>query len=206
MAIKKKQRTIKYVIIRNFIMTLSTIIFALILYLLLISAAYEAGLILLANAEEKRVESLIENIKIKGARAILPSDSFVSFDENFHLLEAQNASDIIAEKSKLYLVGAYSSDNQNLYFKTVKKNEITYVFSYGLAAQFANPFLKSIFPNIEVFLVIVGLVLIVVIVGFFSTRLGRRLNNNFKLVEETTEQIRQENLVFKVEDSDIVEF
>jgi len=103
-----------------------------------------------------------------------------------------------------YSNGDTASGLSNYIICIVRDNDIL-IITYPLSMQFKNDELRKILPNAEMAIILLFLLQLLLIIAFWSNRFAKRINRELKTLLATTQQIKEQNLDFKVSNSNIVE-
>ncbi len=171
------------------------------------SIMLNSSVILPANYFEQKLESSRETI-LKSGRVtedMIPEGCrYGVYDEkgimiygNFSIKEATNAWH--AMESKRINAGG------NKYYKVFHRDDEVCIVQYSMMAQFAEPVLRKYLGSPELLGIFLFILIFVVEVLLLSTKFGRDFSKEMKKLIQVTENIKKQDLDFKLEHSNIGE-
>jgi len=165
----------------------------------------EGGIILPANYYENEIENNRESIiDAEYIQPLVPNGCiYVVFDKNDNIIETN-----ISNEDSINFIQNIKDKKlkyKKYYYKTINRQKDICVIGYKLSAQFANKTLQKYVPDAGLFTLILYIVLFILEVIIFSKRFSKRLSKEMKILKDTTENIKMENLDFKIQNSNIVE-
>lgn len=180
------------------------------LWVCLLYAAVFFHLILPANAVEQAVSAWMDSLN--GHMPITPRDipagaGFAIFDPEGALLQTN------LEGSALETAIGLASLGEQLYIRRaggticlrVDTDTQRVVVSYRLVASFRSPLLKQLFPNAELFFLLLLLLMLFADFLLIALRYARRLNGELQKLGAAADQILAQNLLFDAQETKLVE-
>lgn len=188
-----------------------TFLFAIALWVCLLTAATVSGLIVPANAAEHAVSDW--QASLDGHTAIAPEDipegvGYAFFDADGILLETDLGEDALADAKKLVARDSRTNiwrNGSRICFR-IDTDTQRVVVCYRLIASFRPPLLRRIFPNAELFFLLLLLFLLIADFILIALRYARKLNRELQKLAVAADQISQHNLVFDTHKTNLTEF
>lgn len=175
--------------------------------IVLLFVTIDNGIILPANYYEQIVET--NRIKISSA-PISDIDSLIP-DECKYAVFDLNGNSIISnvdkeETSELWdLIENDNTNKGNYYFKVISRNNEVCIVGYTLREFFKNVYLRKIFPNPDLLLIIVSLISFIIEIIILSRRFAKRISKELNILMNATNNITMANLDFSIGNSNIKE-
>lgn len=200
--IKKREKTLFYIFIKQVAIMAAIVVAELILLLVLFSIGLNMEIILPAN--------YTENYLLNNARQIAQSHPFSKellpknceyglFDQEGNYIEGNTENidtfaDVLTGKK-------YRND-----YKVIERKDGFCVIHYSVQAHFADPFWNKIIPHPEMTAVLVFVMFFLVTVAISAFLFGKKLRKKLTPLLLEIESIKERDLLFVSEKSDIREF
>jgi signal transduction histidine kinase len=203
----KGKRSLRSIFIRYILYFILGIVLILFLNVVTFSLMINSNIVLPANYFEQKIESN-RDIILKAdmvTKDMIPEGcSYGVYNEdgkmlygNFNSKESQNA--------WTAMKGDQKSAGGRYYYKVFHRNNQICIVEYSLISQFKHPLLREYFISPELFIGILFICLFIGEVLFLSTRFGKYFYKEMKILMKATEQIKEQNLDFQPEHSNIRE-
>lgn len=181
------------------------------LWVCLLIASTAFHLVIPANAVEHAVSSW--QAALDGHTALAPQDipegaGYAFFDAAGRLLSTNLAENSLEDAAKL----AVSEDQIGIrrsasgIFLRIDTDTQRVIVSYQLMATFRPPLFKQLFPNAELFFLLLLLILLIADFVFIALRYARKLSRELQKLAAAADQIREQNLVFTAPKTKVSEF
>ena len=172
---------------------------------LLFASGINKGIILPANYYEQKIEKNRDKIsEAEYVNDLIPQEcNYAVYDSEGNIYESNVSQDKALEMFNTVQNNGRSSGSY--YYKVIqRKNEIC-IAEYRVRASFSNPVLNKYIINPDYLLNFGFIVIFISSIITFSRLFRRRLEKEMKILKNTTEKIKMENLDFKVKYSKITE-
>ncbi len=207
MEIRDKRKTALNILFLKYLLLFCIFVIAFSgVILILFNQALNTGYILPANYTEKEIERISETLSNseKFDESIIPhTASYLLLDANNKKLEGN-----MNEKKENEVIGSLASGeilHENKYFKITRPDGTILVISYDVKAHFADSKLHNILPNLEIIILGLPVILTIILALYLAYSFSRRLKMELAPLVEATEYIRDGELDFKVEESNVKE-
>lgn len=210
MGIKRRRTTTIKKELGKYIATLGiSVVMLLIVYFMSTWAGINTGLILPANYTEQFVDKLEQVIKSDAdfTGDMLPHGFYYAlFDRTNGDLKQSSMN-----KKDIKLASAAAADEQDTYvyqkvFRTIVLEKDIFVLQYFIRPQFSNSFLRGHLPNYETTSVIALIIVGVAVFFIITTGFAKKLKRHFDKLDAITHQIKNQDLSYFGEQSNIKEF
>lgn len=191
--------------------TVLSVLAVLLLWLGLLMLAVGVGIILPANRVEQEVHAFTEK---PGAHTVVTADmipdgaDYAIYDKNAALIET-SLSGALLEDADLFAASEQEMLNADLtgrvYLKQETDTQIV-VFTYRIHAMLADPAMRRLFPDVELFGLVFFCFLLIVDLTFVITHYAKKLSKELLAMQDAADQIRQQNLDFTISRTHIREF
>ncbi|MFN2746486.1 sensor histidine kinase [Bacillus sp. z60-18] len=209
MGIDKKKKTLRKELIK-YMMTLSFSLAAVTaLYVAVNTLGMNAGLFYPANYYEHEAEKLkpmLQSAERIEEDMIPDAMKYAVLDKKSKQKKAGNI-----KETELSLVRKkidnkpYVNYKQKGYMIIDRKDEYC-VLEYSVRAEFRSSFLRKHFPNYEMTSLCIMVILLIAVIFIVTTLFANRLKKHFETLNTMAKQIKQQNLHFTPEFSNIKEF
>ena len=165
------------------------------------------GIVRLPTYEQSRIEEAADEIRQGGDEAALLPDSceFGVYDPDGNFLYGTfvgNERQEGWERWKTGDTGAF----YNIFYRSIEKDDGNLVIvRYEMVAKFADPTLRTVFPNAEFLILFIVLLLFLTQAALTARNFGRYLKRRLDTLTEIAAKVGQEDLDFEREYSDIRE-
>lgn len=193
----------------HYVILLSVCLIILVLLgVLLNRLAINAGLVVHANYDERRVldaEPGIQNAS-SFSRELIPEDiPYVVVDK--HTLQVvEGTLDPTGEEAAIRAIQNRTAYQGQAVYRVVEREREYVVLHYKVRSRFTLPWLRAHFPDYELTTLIIGMIAIISIVFAVTTIFARRLQRQFDRIQQLTMRIRNRDLSVEAERSSIKEF
>lgn len=207
MEVKRKKKL--YTIFISFlaVFVVQTIVLAAVVFLLF-SLFINMGLILPAYYAQNELESISEEIaqvqKVE-EQLMPPGCTYGVYEENGDYLYGTFSGEEQLQAWKHKEGGSYQVSLQTFYRFIERGGGEFCVVRYPVTAQFADEDLRKHLPNAEYLLWIMFALLFIVDTIWAARRFGKYITKRLRVLDQVTERIKEENLEFEREYSDIQE-
>lgn len=205
MGIKKlRTNTLFWLFLKQFIIFSFTILLEIILFAFFLFVVIDNGILLPANYSERYLEANKEKLAESEpfSEELLPySCKYGIFDREGVYLLGNFKKEELAE-AKAYIEKGYSKG----YYMVVERREGYLLVSYKIAAYFASPTLRWLFPAPELMGLIFFILIFIALIICNALILGRKLRHLLKPVQEEIEQIQTKELIIEQKNSVVKEF
>ncbi|WP_369913232.1 sensor histidine kinase [Streptococcus merionis] len=168
-----------------------------------LSLGFQAGIVLPANYDEQYLRSLQKNLDHELVLSQLPDTiSYVHFNKDKKVL-ATTMSDKQLAEAKLFLTAGTQATQG--YFLSLKRSENQYVFHYDLAVRYADENLQAKLPSFMTLLLSSGILVTILVFSSLTVLFSKRINHQLKTILAATDKIRQQDLDFAVNKTEIKE-
>lgn len=170
--------------------------------------AINAGLVVHANYDERRVldaEPGIQNASTFSPELIPEDIPYVVVDKDT-LRVVEGTLDPSREAAAVRTIQNRSSYQGQAVYRVVEREQEYVVLHYKVRSRFTLPWLRAHFPDYEVTTLIIGILSIISIVLAVTTIFARRLQRQFDRIQKLTVRIRNRDLSMEEERSSIKEF
>ena len=181
------------------------------LWVCLLIASTALHLVLPANAVEQAVS--FWQSSLDRHTALTPGDipegaGYAFFDTDGRLLSTNLTENSLNDAGKL----AVSEDQINILrsasgiYLRIDTDTQRVIVSYRLMASFRPPILRRLFPNAELFFLVLLLLLLIADFIFIALRYARKLSGELQKLATAADRIKEQNLVFTVPKTKVSEF
>ncbi|MEE1101734.1 MAG: HAMP domain-containing sensor histidine kinase [Agathobacter sp.] len=205
----KKTKTLKSIFSIFLIKTILGLVMSILIPVLLFWFFVNIGSISYANSSEIEVLSIADSLKsVEKPQLVLSKLSgrikYLLLDYANNILETTMDEKEAEEALYFFKVGTVSQ-NRQIRYVTVERNEEVILLQYKVGSFFVNNRLDKILPSPEVILVIV-----IIFGGFVSSffqiiYLERRIRKELNPIFDATKEFAKQNLNYEVKHSDIKE-
>ncbi|OOC61433.1 sensor histidine kinase [Paenibacillus ihbetae] len=193
----------------HYVILLSVCLIAMVLLgVLLNRLAINAGLVVHANYDERRVldaEPGIQNASTFSPE-LIPEDIPYAVVDKDTLRVVEGTLDPSREAAAVRAIQNRSSYQGQAVYRVVEREQEYVVLHYKVRSRFTLPWLRAHFPDYEVTTLIIGIISIISIVLAVTTIFARRLQRQFDRIQKLTVRIRNRDLSMEEERSPIKEF
>lgn len=188
-----------------------SLICALLLWGCLLYAAAFFNLILPANTVEHSVaawRAALDEHTVITPDTLPAGTSYAFFDSQGNLLQSdltEKDLETAAELSSPAAQGDMRKKGTSVYIKFPTDSGCAIV-AYRLIASFSSPFLQRLFPNAELFFLLLLFFMLIADFIFIAVRYARKLNKELQKLAAVAAQIGQQNLVFDIQKTRLSEF
>ncbi|MCM1254239.1 MAG: HAMP domain-containing histidine kinase [Clostridium sp.] len=207
----KKESTLSAFFLRFLLQVILAVIFTGILWLALLLFGIKSHMILPANYVEQKVHIFADSLNSEDIVTpdMIPDGADYAIYNKNGLLSNTNLSGSYLEKAASAAVAGqdyYLADISGRVYLKLETDLQILILTYRIRSVFANPVLRRIFPDIETigliafFLLLIGNLILVI------TRSARRLAKELLILQNATDQIREQNLDFEIAKTGVREF
>lgn len=203
----KGKRSLRSIFIKYILYFILGTVLLLFLDIMTFSLMLNSKIVLPANYFEQKIESSRDTI-LKAdmvTKDMIPEGcSYGVYNESGKMLYG-NFNSKASQNAWTAMEGNQKSAGGKNYYKVFHRENQICIVEYPLMAQFNHPLLRKYFVNPELFM---GILLICLFIGevlLLSARFGRYFYKEMKILMKATEQIKNQNLDFQPEHSDIRE-
>lgn len=171
---------------------------------LLFASGINKGIILPANYYEQKIEKNRDKIsEAEYVNDLIPQEcNYAVYDSEGNIYESNVSQDKALEMFNTVQNNGRSS---SCYYKVIQRKNGICIAEYKVRASFSNPVLNKYIINPDYLLNFGFIVIFISSIITFSRLFRRRLEKEMKILKNTTEEIKMENLDFKVKYSKITE-
>lgn len=209
--LNKKERKLSAFFLRFLLEVVLSILFTGIVWLMLLLFSIKFHITLPANYVEQKVRVFADSLTMQDVVTpdMIPDGADYAIYNKDGLLCNTNLSDSYLEKADS--AAAAEQDyhladiSGRVYLKLETDSQIL-ILTYRIRSVFANPTLRRLFPDIETLGVIVFFLLLIGNLILVITRNAKRLTKELLILQNATNQIREQNLDFEIAQTGIREF
>ena len=209
--INKKERKLSTFFLRFLMEIVLSVALTAILWLILIFLGVRLHITLPANYVEQKVRVFDDSLNMQDSVSpdMIPAGADYAIYRKDGLLQETNLPDSYLEKAD-----SVAASEQDLHFADIsgrvyqrlETDSQILVLTYRIRSVFANPMLRRLFPDIETVGLIVFLLLLILNLTFVIRQNARRLAKELLILQNAADQIREQNLDFKILQTGIREF
>lgn len=209
--LNKKEISLSAFFLRFLLQVILSVTLTGILWLMLIFLGVRLHITLPANYVEQKVRIFADSLNMQDSVTtdMLPDGAdYAIYDKNALLQETNlsgsylaQADDIAASKQDHYPADL----SGRVYLKLETDSQIL-ILTYRIRSVFANPTLRRFLPDIEIVGLFVFLLLLIINLIFVITKNAKRLSKELLILQNATDQIREQNLDFNIAKTGIREF
>ena len=212
-SVRARKGSLKGLFLRFLLSIVISVILVIVIYGTLIGIGVYQGFLLPADSFSNIVneyEKTLDSGGIIDLDEVPPEISYVVFDSDGQVEAAtlsdkkvNRVKDLIQTQGTTKISDSYNMQRQ---YQIVRTNQSIYVFEYYITAEFASPLLRSMFPHVEWTLLLCLIFLILMDVLLVSVLFAGRLSKKVNYMKQATDQIKNQQLDFVVENTGIKEF
>ncbi|MCM1387397.1 MAG: HAMP domain-containing histidine kinase [Bacillus sp. (in: Bacteria)] len=207
----KKEKNLSAFFLHFLLQVILAVILTGILWLTLLLGGIKSRLILPANYVEQKARVFADSLTSEDIITPdkIPDGADYAIYDKDGLLCNTNLSGSYLEKAESAATAGqdyYLADISGRVYLKLETDSQILILTYRIRSVFANPVLRRIFPDIETigliafFLLLVGNLILVI------TRNARRLAKELLILQNATDQIREQNLDFEIAKTGVREF
>lgn len=200
---RKKEMKLSTFFLRFLIHTVLSGLIVIVIWIAQLTLAIRFGIILPANQVEQKVHAFLETLDPHSivTADMIPDGSDYAIYNSACILQETNLSESLLEDANFLASSSCESLNTDLSGRTyLKKKTDTQiiVFSFCIRAVLADPTLRRVFPDVEIFELICMTILLVVDLILVITRYTRKLSKELLVMQNIAAQISEQNLDFAI--------
>ncbi len=202
---------LKKVFLNFFLQLILSLAGVLFLWFLLISIFTDTGILQPANAVEMQVSEWIA--AIDASKEITTADipvgtEYAFFKKDYSLVSTNMNTENLTYARNLALDNDKTQQNisTTVICKKIETVSQIVIIKYAIRARFRFPFLQKIFPNAELFLVILLLFFLLIDLFCLCVHHAHKLEKELFPMQEAARQIKEQNLDFDIPRTKIKEF
>lgn len=208
MEVGKRERTISSVFFRYVCFYTAGVIFFILFIFLIWYLLYAAGEILPANHMETKLNESAEEIRraSKVTGDLLPEGCLYGvYRSDGNWMYGTFSSEEMEQAWDYYMRNSIYARSGEYYRFFVRDSGEVCIAKYKIAARFRNEFLGKYLPNPDILLVLVFLTLFLIHTVLVSRHFGKYMKKRLGILNEATARIRNQDLEFEEEHSEIKE-
>lgn len=202
----KKSKNLKRIFINYILSIIIIFVLCMVGFVLAINLLFQTGLIIPANYTENAINKQyneIQNVQ-HVTEDILPKyTNYVVFDYNLNVLYGNLDNKFIGEAKKA-VNNKYLAYNTKQYVVIKRKNDIC-VIQYYLLPRYKLDYLNKYFFNVNFLFIVIPIILLIITIIIATKINANRFVLSLKKLNNVTEKIKEQNLDFDVEYSNIKE-
>lgn len=206
MDLKSKKESKLYVLLLKYLFVFSGIVLILMITFMSMFVIFmNKGILLPANYAEHKINENREVLKSSepfDESAVPLNCSYGLFDSDHNYIEGNLEDDDISEVVKVL----DNSSFVNGRYEVIEREDDICVVKYDVQAHFASPAIHKIIKKPETFFPVTFLILFFVVLFVMAVTCGKRINKQLAPLLKATDNIKNQELEFDVEYSDIKEF
>lgn len=202
---------LKKVFLNFFLQLILSLTGAFLLWFLLVFLLTGTGILLPANAVETQISEWMEDIDV--SKELLTTDIPEGAEYAFFQTDSSLVSTNMDAESLAYAHSLTDSTDKKqqsssatTIYKKIETDSQIVIIKYAIRAQFQVPFLRTVFPNAELFLLLLLLALLLTDLIFLCIHHAHKLEKELIPLQEAAEQIKKQNLDFNIPRTKIREF
>lgn len=198
---KRKEISLRKFLLQYFIRLCLSLSAVAVLWLLLLVLAVSCGPVIPANVTEQAVLDWLEQLpsETEVTPDMIPAGAdYALFSLDGTLTATNLTGDTLSEARRLASAGQniHTNISPSRIYRVVVTNSQLVVVTYHMRATFANAVLQRIFPSADVFFLLLLFLFLLADIIFISFFHAKRLEKELLPLQQTSEQIRAQNLDF----------
>ncbi len=205
----KSKKTLLRELIKYMVTLCISLVVLALLYLLMNTIAMNTGFLHPANYNEREAEKLAPKLGTadKVTADMIPATmSYAILDKETNKKTAGtiNEKDLQLVKKKIEKKPYFNYKQKG--YLVIERNDEYCVLQYSLRADFSSSLLRKYLPNYELTSICILLILLIVVISIITTYFANRLRKHFETLNLITRNIKEQNLQFTPEFTNIKEF
>lgn len=201
--IRKKEIRLSTFFLRFLIATVLSGLIAFILWIALLTLAIGSDIIIPANRIEQSVQDFTSNLDSGTVVTadMIPQEADYAIYSKTGALQETNLSDELLENAGTLLASDKQTLNTNIRGRVFSKTETDQqiiIFSYCIRATFTSPALRHLFPNADLFEIILFFLLLITGLILVITHYARKFSKELLVMQDIADQIGKQNLDFTI--------
>ena len=201
--IRKKEIRLSTFFLRFLISTVLSGLIVFILWIALLTLAIGSDIIIPANRIEQSVQDFTSNLDSGTVVTadMIPKEADYAIYSKTGALQETNLSDELLENAGTLLASDKQTLNTNIRGRVFSKTETDQqiiIFSYCIRATFTSPTLRHLFPNADLFEIILFFLLLITGLILVITHYARKFSKELLVMQDIADQIGKQNLDFTI--------
>ena len=209
--INKKERKLSTFFLRFLMEIVLSVILTGIVWLILLLLGIRLHITLPANYVEQQVRVFTDSLNMQDSVSpdMIPDGADYAIYHKDGLLQETNLPDSYLEKADSVAASEqdlHLADISGRIYQRLETDSQILVLTYRIRSVFANLTMRRLFPDIETVGLIVFFLLLILNLTFVIKQNARRLAKELLILQKAADQIREQNLDFKIAKTGIREF
>ena len=209
--IYKKERKISTFFLRFLLEAVLSVVLTGIVWMILLLLGVRLHITLPANYVEQEVRVFADSLNMQDSISpdMIPDGADYAIYRKDGSLQETNLPDSFLEKADSVAVSEqdlHLADISGRVYQRLETNSQILVLTYRIRSVFSNPIMRRVFPDIETVGLIVFFLLLILNLTFVIKQNARRLAKELLILQNAADQIREQNLDFKIAKTGIREF
>ena len=209
--LNKKERKLSTFFLRFLMEIVLYVMLTGIVWLILLLLGVRLHITLPANYVEQEVRVFSDSLKMQDSISpdMIPDGADYAIYYKDALLQETNLPDSYLEKADSVAASEqdlHLADISGRVYQRLETDSQILVLTYSISSVFANPTLRRLFPDIETVGLFVFFLLLILNLTFVIRQNARRLAKELLILQNAADQIREQNLDFKITQTGIREF
>ena len=209
--LNKKERKLSTFFLRFLLESVLSVMITAIVWVILLLLAVRLHIILPANYFEQKVRVFTDSLDEQDSVTpdMIPNGADYAIYHKDGLLQETNLPDSYLETADSVATSEqdlHLADISGRVYQRLETDSQILVLTYRIRSVFTNPTMRRIFPDIETVGLIVFFLLLILNLTFVIRQNARRLANELLILQNAADQIREQNLDFKIAQTNIREF
>ena len=193
----------------KYVLTMAVWFLVIVCITILIAAiGIRSGFLITANHVEeltRQYKPQIQSADTINKKLIPQGCKYVVFDEAYTVVKTDMSREMQKE-AELYSKGEISNRSNSKKYYSIKLKNGYCVLQYYVRMSYSSELLNSNIPSPEIVLIIIVLVMSIIMFFIMTVLFSKKLTKNLVPLVKTTEKIKQQDLDFTVDQSQIKEF
>ena len=209
--LNKKERKLSSFFLRFLLEAVLSVMLTGIVWLILLLLGIRLHITLPANYVEQQVRVFTDSLNMQDSVSpdMIPDGANYAIYHKDGLLQETNLPDSYLEKADSVAASEqdlHLADISGRIYQRLETDSQILVLTYRIRSVFANLTMRRLFPDIETVGLIVFFLLLILNLTFVIKQNARRLAKELLILQKAADQIREQNLDFKIAKTGIREF